>query len=786
MNDKLCPATKPVQAIIALLAVVFTAAAQVPETLSYQGRISVGGTNFTGTGQFKFALVDQGQAVVTRTATATATITSGPLQPGRITSVTVTDGGSGYFTVPNVRAIDPLRLGSGASLTAIVGHMQVVGVTINSGGANYSAQTYIDIQAPPAQTLYETFWSNDGTSSGGSAPAAFVALPIDQGLFAVLLGNTALSNMNTLPASVFTNADARLRIWFNDGVQGFMKLSPDQPLGAVGYAMMAGGLPLGAVTAQNIAVGTIDGSRLANGTITSNQLAAGSVHVSHLAGPLPESVLGTNVALRLGGNAFSGDQTLMSGELGIGTLAPDGTLDVRTKIISQGSSGNNHTNLVFKKTLSLGSANAEMVFSHRSSGTELWLYGNNGINGLRNLQGWHYASNAVTFPAGGQTLYIDEGQGRVGVGRKPVADVLEVGGDMSVYGVLTVSGGYAFTGDLLAPRLNVGTNQVLSGLYATIAGGRENTNSGSYATLGGGYRNTADAAYATVAGGERNVASAGRATVGGGSGNSADSYAVVAGGRNNAASGAYSTVAGGVDNAASGNYTSIGGGSANTASYLYATVPGGRNNQASGESSFAAGRNANANHDFSFIWNSGSAATATTKAQSFVVHASGGAFFNTGTNALWSSGDMSCDTLTIRGGADLAEPFAVSGDDILAGSVVVIDEQNPGRLKLSTAACDTKVAGIVSGAGGVQPGISMIQKDALEGGRNVALSGRVYAWVDATKAPVAPGDLLTTSDTPGHAMKVMKPGQASGAILGKAMTPLREGRGLVLVLVSLQ
>lgn len=49
-----------------------------------------------------------------------------------------------------------------------------------------------------------------------------------------------------------------------------------------------------------------------------------------------------------------------------------------------------------------------------------------------------------------------------------------------------------------------------------------------------------------------------------------------------------------------------------------------------------------------------------------------------------------------------------------------------------------------------------------------------------------PGDLLTTSGTPGHAMKAANPAQAQGAILGKAMTPLEEGCGLVLVLVSLQ
>ena len=49
-----------------------------------------------------------------------------------------------------------------------------------------------------------------------------------------------------------------------------------------------------------------------------------------------------------------------------------------------------------------------------------------------------------------------------------------------------------------------------------------------------------------------------------------------------------------------------------------------------------------------------------------------------------------------------------------------------------------------------------------------------------------PGDLLTTSDVPGHAMKVADHSKAQGAVLGKAMTGLKEGRGKVLVLVTLQ
>jgi len=148
--------------------------------------------------------------------------------------------------------------------------------------------------------------------------------------------------------------------------------------------------------------------------------------------------------------------------------------------------------------------------------------------------------------------------------------------------------------------------------------------------------------------------------------------------------------------------------------------------------------------------------------------------------------DASVRVLTIRGGADLAEPFAMSHSGVEPGSVVVIDEDHPGKLRRSTHAYDKKAAGIVSGANGIRPGISMVQEDKLEAGENVALSGRVYVHADAAYGAIKPGDLLTTSDTPGHAMKVTAHDQAQGAILGKAMSELKTGKGLVLVLVTLQ
>lgn len=155
---------------------------------------------------------------------------------------------------------------------------------------------------------------------------------------------------------------------------------------------------------------------------------------------------------------------------------------------------------------------------------------------------------------------------------------------------------------------------------------------------------------------------------------------------------------------------------------------------------------------------------------------------------VWVSNNCSVASLTIRGGADLAEPFKISAQSeaVPAGAVVVIDAEHPGQLKMSTRPYDTRVAGVVSGANGIHPGIQMQQEGLLEGGRNVALTGRVYVQADAFNGAIEPGDLLTTSSTPGHAMKVSDPAKAQGAILGKAMTGLRQGKGVVLVLVTLQ
>ena len=151
-----------------------------------------------------------------------------------------------------------------------------------------------------------------------------------------------------------------------------------------------------------------------------------------------------------------------------------------------------------------------------------------------------------------------------------------------------------------------------------------------------------------------------------------------------------------------------------------------------------------------------------------------------------NDGTTTCSVLKVTGGSDIAEPFSINEKDIVKpGMVVVIDKMEPGRLKISHKAYDRCVAGVVSGAGGIEPGLMITQEDLFTG-MNVALAGRVYALCDANYGAIEPGDLLTTSPTSGYAMKVMNYEMAQGAILGKAMSVLESERGLVLILVTLQ
>ena len=135
--------------------------------------------------------------------------------------------------------------------------------------------------------------------------------------------------------------------------------------------------------------------------------------------------------------------------------------------------------------------------------------------------------------------------------------------------------------------------------------------------------------------------------------------------------------------------------------------------------------------------------------------------------------------------ADCAEDFQVCETGAEPGTVMVINDD--GMLHPSKCAYDTRVAGVISGAGEFRPGIVLdSQSDRAYCRRPVALVGKVFCKVDATYTPIRIGDMLTTSPTPGYAMAVRESIKAFGAVIGKALQPLNEGRGLIPILVALQ
>ena len=204
-----------------------------------------------------------------------------------------------------------------------------------------------------------TYWSNDGTSVAGSQPTAAVTLTVTKGLYSVLLGDTAIAGMPTaIPASVWTNADVRLRVWFNDGTNGSQLLTPDQRLAPTGY------LPDGSVSAAAIASGAVTSIKIANGAVGSTQIAAGAVANAQLANSAITINAGTGLA---GGGtpALGGSVTLSNA--GVLSLTGGGgiTVSAGTGAITLGS---NATSLISAGTLVLRDGSGSFSVGNMMSG----------------------------------------------------------------------------------------------------------------------------------------------------------------------------------------------------------------------------------------------------------------------------------------------------------------------------------------------------------------------------------------------------------------------------------
>jgi hypothetical protein len=415
------------------------------------------------------------------------------------------------------------------------------------------------------------------------------------------------------------------------------------------------------------------------------------------------------------------------------------------------------------------------------------------------------------------------------------------GGDNTASGeYATVGGGVDNRATVEGSAVGGGQHNHASGLAATVCGGWGNFAIANRATVCGGWENMASGAYAGVCGGYNNLSTDDFGTVAGGFVNQAGDNEGTVEDR------PYATVGGGRGNVASGTSSVVAGGDTNTASGWRSTVPGGVGNVAAGDHSFAAGRRAKALHNGAFVWADNTDADfASDAANEFLVRAYNGVKIVRGAStysasqaalqvdqaaaaeAGWlyvmnagnpfavlkvakdpaapgtfidgvdrTSGGAETRRFhidkngTYTAGSDFAEALPVAGDPASyePGDVLVISLDRPGAMEK----CSRPYDGLVVGVYSTRPGFLGADKggatEVVAGEVPVAVLGIVPVKVTDENGPIQPGDLLTTSSTPGHAMRCEGLERCFGRTLGKALEGLPAGQhsGVIQMLVSLQ
>ena len=240
-------------------------------------------------------------------------------------------------------------------LISYEGRVAVGGVNFDSVTAGQPGLFKFALVSPDGT---QTYWSNDGTSVAGSESTAAVALTVNKGLYSVLLGNTAVPfNMNSISAAVFAHPDVRLRVWFSDGTNGSQMLSPDRRIASVAYAVIAGEVADGSVSAAKIAPGAVGSTHLSANAVQAGSIAAGAVDNSKLADATVTVTAGAGLG---GGGVVSLGNGITLMNTGVLSLAGGGGITV------SGANGNvtlgsNATELSTGGTIVLRDANGDFA-----------------------------------------------------------------------------------------------------------------------------------------------------------------------------------------------------------------------------------------------------------------------------------------------------------------------------------------------------------------------------------------------------------------------------------------
>lgn len=153
-----------------------------------------------------------------------------------------------------------------------------------------------------------------------------------------------------------------------------------------------------------------------------------------------------------------------------------------------------------------------------------------------------------------------------------------------------------------------------------------------------------------------------------------------------------------------------------------------------------------------------------------------------------SSGKGFFDGGTQTGGADFAESVSITGrkNNYEPGDVLVIDTNSDRQFTVTKTPYSTLVAGIYSTKPGVTATPHTSEDPRLAAEIPVAIVGIVPCKVTTENGPIARGDLLVTSSTPGYAMRGSDRTLLPGAVVGKALQPFSGTKGKIEVLVTLR
>ncbi|MBU0492023.1 MAG: tail fiber domain-containing protein [Chloroflexi bacterium] len=448
-----------------------------------------------------------------------------------------------------------------------------------------------------------TEWSNDGTSVGGGAPTTAVQLTVASGLFNVLLGDTALTNMTALSAGVFDETERYLRVWFSSDGSSFDLLSPDRRIAAVPYALQAEDVKNAwrltgnaGTTPGTHFLGTTDNAALelhVNGARVL-RLEPDATSPNVVGGYSGNGVDAGAIGVAIGGGGASGATNRATGDYdvvggGYHNQAGDDDGNPATGRYATVGGGRDNTASGGRATVSGGDNNtASGTLSTVLGGQDNVAASSYSLAAGRRAQAAHEgafvwadatdadfgstADNELAVRAtGGVRLTIDTDGG--GLRLEPNATSPNVVGGHGANSVqsnvrgATVSGG----------GTSSGPNRVTD-FFGTVGGGRNNQ-------AGDGDGNLNNTPCATVAGGDDNVANGYYSFIGGGNENWAGQVAVVGGGNLNVVSATTGFIGAGWGNVITGHnymwFDSIVGGQFNliTGPVQWSFIGGGDRNQ---------------------------------------------------------------------------------------------------------------------------------------------------------------------------------------------------------------